>query len=135
MGVATRKEELVVMGWLLPVGREVVGLRLNTLFGQPPRMLTRPQCNFGPLPSRFHFICRKGFQRVLRLPSIDTMSLFITTGDRMNLDLVVTCDAGPSWQVPVTGVVVTWFPHPYRESGGSGLAHMSCAREDQDVRY
>ena len=128
VGVATAEEELIVTDRLLK--KDVIRLKMATLFGKPPRMHRIDSTRLNPgsrldtslaeyLPSAPSLSARLSIAAdlVLRLPSVASKSFLITIGDRTITGLVVRDQMVGPWQVPVSDVAVT------RASYGFGVVH------------
>ena len=127
VGVATVEEELIVTDRLLR--KDVIRLKMATLFGKPPRMHRTDSagvvrgCPFDTslvayIPSisssdRLSIAA----DLVLRLPSVASKSFLITIGDRTITGLVARDQMVGPWQVPVSDVAVT------RASYGFDVVH------------
>ncbi|KXN87701.1 Phosphoribosylformylglycinamidine synthase [Leucoagaricus sp. SymC.cos] len=134
VGVATEKEELVVTDRLL--GEDVIRLKMNTLFGKPPRMsrkdvkrvVERPEFDeslvayLPPSVSSVKNRLNQAVQRVLRLPSVGSKSFLITIGDRTITGLVTRDQMVGPWQVPVADVAVTRSSYGFNTITGEAVA-------------
>ncbi|KAJ3561556.1 hypothetical protein NP233_g10121 [Leucocoprinus birnbaumii] len=134
VGVATREEELVVTDRLL--GDDVIRLKMNTLFGKPPRMsrkdvkkiIERPEFDeslSSYLPSSISTLkdrLDQAIQRVLHLPSVGSKSFLITIGDRTITGLVTRDQMVGPWQVPVADVAVTRSSYGFDTITGEAMA-------------
>ncbi|EKM81636.1 hypothetical protein AGABI1DRAFT_105162, partial [Agaricus bisporus var. burnettii JB137-S8] len=134
VGVATEEEELVVTDRLL--GGDVIRLKMNTLFGKPPRMsrrdmrrvVERPDFDpslatfFSPTISTLRDRLEEAVQRVLRLPSVGSKSFLITIGDRTITGLVTRDQMVGPWQVPVADVAVTRSSYGFDSITGEAMA-------------
>jgi phosphoribosylformylglycinamidine synthase len=133
VGVATEDETLVVTDRLF--ARDVINLKMSTLFGKPPRMSridhtkTIAHINFDTslsryLPSVVSLSDRLflAANRVLRLPSVGSKSFLITIGDRSITGLVTRDQMVGPWQVPVADVAVTRSSYGFDVSYGEAMA-------------
>ena len=133
VGVATAEEELVVTDRLLK--KDVIRLKMATLFGKPPRMhrtdSTRPisgipldtsLAEYVPsapsLSDRFAIAA----DLILRLPSVASKSFLITIGDRTITGLVVRDQMVGPWQIPVSDVAVTRSSYGFDVVHGEAMA-------------
>ena len=117
VGVATAEEELIVTDRLLR--KDVIRLKMATLFGKPPRMhrtdstrvitgKTFDTSLVAYLPSiSSSDRLSTAADLVLRLPSVASKSFLITIGDRTITGLVAQDQMVGPWQVPVSDVAVT----------------------------
>ncbi|KAF9444488.1 phosphoribosylformylglycinamidin [Macrolepiota fuliginosa MF-IS2] len=134
VGVATEEEELVVTDRLL--GGDVIRLKMNTLFGKPPRMSRRDvhrkiegvvfdeslAAYVAPSISSLKERLDQAVQRVLRLPSVGSKSFLITIGDRTITGLVTRDQMVGPWQVPVADVAVTRSSYGFDTITGEAMA-------------
>lgn len=133
VGVATEEEELVVTDRLL--GGDVIRLKMNTLFGKPPRMSRRDTHRVIERPafdqslatylsptSTLQDRLELAVQRVLRLPSVGSKSFLITIGDRTITGLVTRDQMVGPWQVPVADVAVTRSSYGFDTITGEAMA-------------
>lgn len=133
VGTATEEQELIVTDRLL--GENVVGLKMSTLFGKPPKMLRKDKTRkvactdfdaslssyipwAGSLSERFAVTV----DRVLRLPSVGSKSFLITIGDRTVTGLVTRDQMVGPWQVPVADVAVTRSSYGFETRCGEAMA-------------
>ena len=128
VGVATAEEELIVTDRLLE--KDVIRLKMATLFGKPPRMhrtdstrvilgspLDTSLVKYLPSVTFLSDRLSTTADLVLRLPSVASKSFLITIGDRTITGLVARDQMVGPWQVPVSDVAVT------RTSYGFGVVH------------
>lgn len=134
VGVATAEEELVVTDRLL--GGDVIRLKMNTLFGKPPRMSRKDvhreiervefdeslAAYLPPSVSSLKERLDLAVQRVLRLPSVGSKSFLITIGDRTITGLVTRDQMVGPWQVPVADVAVTRSSYGFDTISGEAMA-------------
>ena len=133
IGVATAEEALVVTDRLLK--KDVIRLKMATLFGKPPRMhrtdSTRPIAGTSfdtslaqYLPSTPSYSDRLSVAAslVLRLPSVASKSFLITIGDRTITGLVARDQMVGPWQVPVSDVAVTRASYGFDVVHGEAMA-------------
>ncbi|KAF5348103.1 hypothetical protein D9756_010792 [Leucocoprinus leucothites] len=133
VGVVTEEEELMVTDRLL--GGEVIRLKMNTLFGKPPRMsrkdvkrvIERPEFDnslttYLPSSPSLKERLDQAVQRVLRLPSVGSKSFLITIGDRTITGLVTRDQMVGPWQVPVADVAVTRSSYGFDTITGEAMA-------------
>ena len=133
VGVATKEKELIVTDRLLK--RDVIKLKMSTLFGKPPKMsrkdttrriervefdssLTTYLPSADSLPQRL----QAAIERVLRLPSVGSKSFLITIGDRTITGLVTRDQMVGPWQVPVADVAVTRSTYGFDVLYGEAMA-------------
>jgi phosphoribosylformylglycinamidine synthase len=133
VGVATEKEELIVTDRLL--GKDVINLKMSTLFGKPPRMsrqdVTRKTtfkpfdstlATYLPEESSLNDRLAEAVNRVLHLPSVGSKSFLITIGDRTISGLVTRDQMVGPWQVPVADVAVTRTSYGFDVNTGEAMA-------------
>lgn len=133
VGAATQEEELVVTDRLL--GGDVINMKMNILFGKPPRMsrkdvkrrIERPEFDeslnaYLPFVSSAKEKLDQAVQRVLRLPSVGSKSFLITIGDRTISGLVTRDQMVGPWQVPVADVAVTRSSYGFNTTTGEAMA-------------
>ena len=133
VGVAVQEEELVVTDRLL--GGDVINMKMNTLFGKPPRTsrkdvkkrIERPEFDktlsaYLPSVSSAKERLDQAIQRVLRLPSVGSKSFLITIGDRTITGLVTRDQMVGPWQVPVADVAVTRSSYGFDTITGEAMA-------------
>jgi phosphoribosylformylglycinamidine synthase len=133
VGVATEEEELIVTDRLF--SRDVVRLKMSTLFGKPPRMTrTDTTCLLAGIPfdtslskyfTSIHTLPDRlslAVNRVLHLPSVGSKSFLITIGDRSITGLVTRDQMVGPWQVPVADVAVTRSSYDFNVSYGEAMA-------------
>ncbi|KAJ8695876.1 phosphoribosylformylglycinamidine synthase [Pleurotus ostreatus] len=132
VGEATAEEELIVTDRLL--SRDVIRLKMSTLFGKPPRMSrkdVKPQvtrnafdatlAKYLPSASPADRIS-EAVNRVLRLPSVGSKSFLVTIGDRSITGLVTREQMVGRWQVPVADVAVTRSSYGFDVISGEAMA-------------
>ena len=132
VGVATENQELIVTDRLF--GTDVIRLRMETLFGKPPKMARQdlplpqsllpfdsllPRSNILPTFSS-HIL--KTVDRILRLPSVGSKAFLITIGDRSVTGLVTRDQMVGPWQVPVSDVAVTRTTYGFDVHTGEAMA-------------
>ncbi|KAF8807873.1 phosphoribosylformylglycinamidin [Phlegmacium glaucopus] len=118
VGEATAEEDLIVTDRLF--NKDVIRLKMSTLFGKPPKMsrtdVTRPidrpefdssLARYLPSTETLSERLSSAVDRVLRLPSVGSKSFLITIGDRSITGLVTRDQMVGPWQVPVADVAVT----------------------------
>lgn len=126
VGTATEKQELVVNDRLF--GEDVVRLKMETLFGKPPKMLRQDHSvsrSFVPFGSslKLNIINLKDIvNRVLRIPSVGSKSYLITIGDRTITGLVTRDQMVGPWQVPVSDVAVTRTTYGFDITTGEAMS-------------
>ena len=133
VGVATKEEELVVTDRLLK--KDVIRLKMATLFGKPPRMHRTDSTRLIAgipfdtslttyLPSAPSLVDRlsAAADLVLRLPSVASKSFLITIGDRTITGLVARDQMVGPWQVPVSDVAVTRASYGFDVIHGEAMA-------------
>ena len=133
VGVSTAEEELIVTDRLLK--KDVIRLKMATLFGKPPRMhrtdstrvirgspfdtsLTEYIPSVPSLPDRLS----AAVDLVLRLPCVASKSFLITIGDRTITGLVARDQMVGPWQVPVSDVAVTRASYGFDVVHGEAMA-------------
>ena len=133
VGVATAEENLVVTDRLF--NKDVIRLKMSTLFGKPPKMsrkdvtsqINRPGFDSSlakylqsteSLPERIS----SAVDRVLHLPSVGSKSFLITIGDRSITGLVTRDQMVGPWQVPVADVAVTRSSYGFDVICGEAMA-------------
>ncbi|TDL25951.1 phosphoribosylformylglycinamidin [Rickenella mellea] len=133
VGTATVNDELIVTDRLLK--KDVIRLKMSTLFGKPPKMsridtrLVVPRVPFDAtlsaylpgstiLNSRFE----EAVHRVLHLPSVASKSFLVTIGDRSVTGLVTRDQMVGPWQVPVADVAVTRTSYGFDVLTGEAMA-------------
>jgi phosphoribosylformylglycinamidine synthase len=133
VGAATAEEELIVTDRLLK--KDVIRLKMATLFGKPPRMhrtdstrliagspfdtsLAQYLPSVPSLPDRLSTAA----ELVLRLPSVASKSFLITIGDRTITGLVARDQMVGPWQVPVADVAVTRTSYGFDVAHGEAMA-------------
>ncbi|KAI8622761.1 Phosphoribosylformylglycinamidine synthase [Chytriomyces sp. MP71] len=109
VGHATAEERLTVKDSLL--GKDVVNLSMDTLFGNAPRMYrvadTR-KVSLEPFKLPAGVVSLEEIAgRVLRFPAVGSKSFLITIGDRTVTGLVGRDQMVGPWQVPVADVAVS----------------------------
>ena len=132
VGVATAEEELIVTDRLLK--KDVIRLKMATLFGKPPRM-HRTDSSRVIAGSPFDTSLAKylpsvpssdrlstAVDLVLRLPSVASKSFLITIGDRTITGLVARDQMVGPWQVPVSDVAVTRASYGFDIVRGEAMA-------------
>ncbi|KAH0828018.1 phosphoribosylformylglycinamidine synthase [Lanmaoa asiatica] len=130
VGHATEEEELIVTDRLL--GRDVINLKMSTLFGKPPRMFrkdTTRKVAFNDFDTSLSMYLPNitdpilvAVDRVLRLPSVGSKSFLITIGDRSITGLVTRDQMVGPWQVPVADVAVTRSSFGFDVLAGEAMA-------------
>ena len=133
VGIATADEELVVTDRLL--GKDVIHLRMETLFGKLPRTSrqdTPRKLSLVPFDSTLRKYqgpnlspsssISKAIDRVLRLPSVGSKAFLITIGDRSVSGLVTRDQMVGPWQVPVSDVAVTRTTYGFDVRTGEAMA-------------
>lgn len=133
VGVATAEEELIVTDRLLK--KDVIRLKMATLFGKPPRMhrtdstrvikgrpLDTSLAKYLPLISSLSDRLSVAADLVLRLPSVASKSFLITIGDRTITGLVARDQMVGPWQVPVSDVAVTRASYGFDVVHGEAMA-------------
>ena len=133
VGIATDADELVVTDRLL--GKDVIHLKMSTLFGKPPRMSRSDNTRVPErvafdttlaayIPSEPLLSARlaEAVTRVLRLPSVGSKSFLITIGDRSITGLVTRDQMVGPWQVPVADVAVTRASYGFGVRAGEAMA-------------
>ncbi|KAH9484747.1 Phosphoribosylformylglycinamidine synthase [Psilocybe cubensis] len=133
VGVATEEQELIVTDRLLK--KDVIRLKMSTLFGKAPKMQRRDttrkidRAEFDSslvtlLPDVAHLSERlpQAVERVLRLPSVGSKSFLITIGDRTITGLVTRDQMVGPWQVPVADVAVTRSSYGFDVQCGEAMA-------------
>ena len=133
VGIATAEEELIVTDRLLK--KDVIRLKMATLFGKPPRMhrtdstrviagspfdisLAEYLPSVPSLPDRLSVAA----DLVLRLPCVASKSFLITIGDRTITGLVTRDQMVGPWQVPVSDVAVTRASYGFDVVHGEAMA-------------
>ena len=133
VGVATAEENLIVTDRLFD--KDVIRLKMSTLFGKPPKMsrkdvicqVNRPEFDSSlakylrsteSLPERLS----SAVDRVLHLPSVGSKSFLITIGDRSITGLVTRDQMVGPWQVPVADVAVTRSSYGFDVICGEAMA-------------
>jgi phosphoribosylformylglycinamidine synthase len=133
VGEATVDDVLLVTDRLLC--KDVINLKMSTLFGKPPKMsrsdisVEHPAVPFVSslipyLSPAFDFsaILSSAVERVLRLPSVASKSFLITIGDRSITGLVTRDQMVGPWQVPVADVAVTRSTYGFDVLTGEAMA-------------
>ncbi|KAF9005959.1 CobB/CobQ-like glutamine amidotransferase domain-containing protein [Cyathus striatus] len=135
VGDATELEELVVTDKL--EGKNVINLKMSTLFGKPPRMHRKDEKRIAVrnevdaslvsyLPNGSGLSDGQridiSVDRVLRLPSVGSKSFLITIGDRTITGLVTRDQMVGPWQVPVADVAVTRTTYGFSPEAVEGEA-------------
>ncbi|KAJ3823438.1 CobB/CobQ-like glutamine amidotransferase domain-containing protein [Lentinula raphanica] len=131
VGIATEDEELVVTDRLL--GEDVIRLRMDMLFGKPPKMERSDRSrtwggdSFDTSLAKYHTDTdfapiASAANRVLRLPSVGSKSFLITIGDRTITGLVTRDQMVGPWQVPVADVAVTRSSYGFDVISGEAMA-------------
>ncbi|KAK0455144.1 phosphoribosylformylglycinamidine synthase [Armillaria borealis] len=130
VGVATKEDELVVTDRLF--GKDVIHLKMSTLFGKPPKMSRIDTSRRGDLHafdttlSKYVTpqvdILSEAVDRVLRLPSVASKSFLITIGDRSITGLVTRDQMVGPYQVPVADVAVTRTSFGFDVLSGEAMA-------------
>ncbi|KAI8992886.1 phosphoribosylformylglycinamidin [Trametes punicea] len=132
VGTANDSDELVVTDRLLK--RDVIRLKMSTLFGKPPRMhrtdkhVAPPALAFDSSLSSYlpeldeSSRISMAVERVLRLPSVGSKSFLITIGDRTITGLVTRDQMVGPWQVPVADVAVTRSSYGFDVLSGEAMA-------------
>ncbi|KAF8513137.1 CobB/CobQ-like glutamine amidotransferase domain-containing protein [Hysterangium stoloniferum] len=130
VGLATEAQELIVTDRLF--GKDVIRLRMETLFGKPPKM-TRQDISRSLLLQPFDSSLKTyitptttplddAIDRVLRLPSVGSKAFLITIGDRSITGLVARDQMVGPWQVPVSDVAVTRTTYGFNVITGEAMA-------------
>ncbi|KAF8578031.1 phosphoribosylformylglycinamidin [Ramaria rubella] len=129
VGIATENQELVVTDRLL--GDDVIRLRMETLFGKPPKMSRHDNARSLSL-KRFDSTLQtyqifsshisEAADRVLRLPSVGSKAFLITIGDRSVSGLVTRDQMVGPWQVPVSDVAITRTTYGFDVHTGEAMA-------------
>ena len=133
VGTATETQELVVTDRLF--GKDVIRLRMETLFGKPPKMarrdiaLSQSLVPFDSSLKTYHKLLpgtsshiAEAVNRVLRLPSVGSKAFLITIGDRSVTGLVTRDQMVGPWQVPVSDVAVTRSTYGFDVRTGECMA-------------
>ena len=133
VGVATAEEELIVTDRLL--GKDIIRLKMATLFGKPPRMnrtdstrviagspLDTSLAAYIPSVPSLSDRLSAAADLVLRLPCVASKSFLITIGDRTITGLVVRDQMVGPWQVPVSDVAVTRASYGFDVVHGEAMA-------------
>ncbi|KAK0485637.1 CobB/CobQ-like glutamine amidotransferase domain-containing protein [Armillaria novae-zelandiae] len=130
VGVATKKDELVVTDRLF--GKDVIHLKMSTLFGKPPKMSRVDTSRPGDLRAFDTTLSKyvtpqvdvlsEAVDRVLRLPSVASKSFLITIGDRSITGLVTRDQMVGPYQVPVADVAVTRTSFGFDVLSGEAMA-------------
>ena len=133
VGVATKEEDLIVTDRLL--SKDVIRLKMSTLFGKPPRMSRADNTRtigrvefdtslYKYLPSSNTLSDRLtlAVNRVLPLPSVGSKSVIITIGDRSITGLVTRDQMVGPWQDPVADVAVTRSSYGFNVAHGEAMA-------------
>ena len=133
VGVATKDQELIVTDRLL--GKDVIRLKMETLFGKLPKMARQDSLlpkSLAPFDSSLkihrnplsasstHIV--DAVDRVLRLPSVGSKAFLITIGDRSVTGLVTRDQMVGPWQVPVSDVAVTRTTYGFDVRTGEAMA-------------
>ena len=133
VGVATAEENLVVTDRLF--NKDVIRLKMSTLFGKPPKMsrkdiarqIYRPEfdsslAKYLPSTETLSERLSLAVDRVLHLPSVGSKSFLITIGDRSITGLVTRDQMVGPWQVPVADVAVTRSSYGFDVICGEAMA-------------
>ena len=133
VGVATAEEYLLVTDRLF--NKDVIRLKMSTLFGKPPKMsrkdvtrqIDRPEfdsslAKYLPYSETLSDRLSSAIERVLRLPSVASKSFLITIGDRTITGLVTRDQMVGPWQVPVADVAVTRSSYGFDVICGEAMA-------------
>lgn len=133
VGVATAEEDLIVTDRLLK--KDVIRLKMATLFGKPPRMhrsdstrlisgtpFDTSLAEYLPLAPSLSARLALAAALILRLPSVASKSFLITIGDRTVTGLVVRDQMVGPWQVPVSDVAVTRASYGFDVVHGEAMA-------------
>ena len=132
VGITTAEEELIVTDRLLK--KDVIRLKMATLFGKPPRMhrtdstrvitgspFDTSLAKYIPLvPLSDRLSTAAGL--VLRLPSVASKSFLITIGDRTITGLVARDQMVGPWQIPISDVAVTRASYGFDVVHGEAMA-------------
>ncbi|KAJ3993739.1 CobB/CobQ-like glutamine amidotransferase domain-containing protein [Lentinula boryana] len=131
VGIATEDGELVVTDRLL--GRDVIRLKMDMLFGNPPKMERSDWSriwggdSFDTSLAKYHSSTdytpvASAVNRILRLPSVGSKSFLITIGDRTITGLVTRDQMVGPWQIPVADVAVTRSSYGFDIISGEAMA-------------
>ena len=133
VGVATAEEDLIVTDRLF--NKDVIRLKMSTLFGKPPKMSRKDVTRQIDRPEFDSSLARylsstetlserlsSAVERVLRLPSVGSKSFLITIGDRTITGLVTRDQMVGPWQVPVADVAVTRSCYGFDTICGEAMA-------------
>ena len=133
VGVSTAEGELIVTDRLLK--KDVIRLKMATLFGKPPRMhradstrlilgspLDTSLAEYLPSAPSLSDRLSLAANLILRLPSVASKSFLITIGDRTITGLVVRDQMVGPWQVPVSDVAVTRASYGFNVVHGESMA-------------
>ena len=133
VGTATEIQELIVTDRLF--GKDVIRLKMETLFGKPPKMtrkdvaLSQSLLPFDSSLQTYHEsplapLSRlpEAVDRVIRLPSVGSKAFLITIGDRSVTGLVTRDQMVGPWQVPVSDVAVTRTTYGFDVRTGESMA-------------
>ncbi|KAF8492923.1 phosphoribosylformylglycinamidin [Gautieria morchelliformis] len=133
VGSATENQELIVTDRLF--GKDVIRLRMETLFGKSPKMtrhdvtLSQSLVPFDSSLQSYHKLPQvpsshiaEAVDRVLRLPSVGSKAFLITIGDRSVTGLVTRDQMVGPWQVPVSDVAVTRTTYGFDVRTGEAMA-------------
>jgi phosphoribosylformylglycinamidine synthase len=133
VGVATAEKSLIVTDRLF--NKDVIRLKMSTLFGKPPKMsrkdvtlqINRPEfdsslAKYLPSTEMLSERLSSAVDRVLHLPSVGSKSFLITIGDRSITGLVTRDQMVGPWQVPVADVAVTRSSYGFDVICGEAMA-------------
>lgn len=133
VGVATAEENLIVTDRLF--NKDVIRLKMSTLFGKPPKMsrkdvtrqINRPKfdsslAKYLTSTETLSERLSSAVDRVLHLPSVGSKSFLITIGDRSITGLVTRDQMVGPWQVPVADVAVTRSSYGFDVICGEAMA-------------